>query len=152
VTDRPAGAGDALPRHRAGGPRRSARSPGPRRQWRCALREEVLARVTATVCEQITPLLAGRRGRWRDHPHEGRWIAEGTWCPDGRPPEDLEDVLALAEVVCRHRCGHERGRALLPPWVDCRIYWTSTTPSCARVVHRYREHAVRKNGSPAGPC
>ena len=42
---------------------------------------------------------AGRGERWRDHLREARRVAYGEWLPEGRPPEDLADVLALLAVA-----------------------------------------------------
>ena len=42
---------------------------------------------------------AGGGERWRDHLREARRAARGEWLPEGRPPEDLADVLALIAVA-----------------------------------------------------
>ena len=50
---------------------------------------------------------AGSDKRWRDHLHQTRRVAEGTWRPAGRPPEDLADMLAPGRA--RRRCPARTG-------------------------------------------
>jgi len=47
---------------------------------------------------------AGGGERWRDHLREARRVAYGEWSPEGRPPEDLADVLALNSVAAPGVC------------------------------------------------
>jgi hypothetical protein len=74
--------------------------------------------------------------RWRDHLREARRVAYSEWLPEGRPPKDLADVLALNAVAGPGVCAL---RALARVVGNTTAYWHNQVRHAAgRIAWAFR--------------